>query len=92
LPEAIGRLIAAVRRRWLALDGLGAIGRAAGTSAVALALAVALDRWLLLEGGWLLALAAVTALCALAAIALSIRAMRWPDERKLARLVEERCP
>ncbi len=92
MPEAIGRLIAAVRRRWLALDGLGAIGRAAGASAVALALAVALDRWLLLEGGWLLSLAAVTAFFALAAIALSIRAMRFPDERKLARLVEERCP
>jgi hypothetical protein len=92
LPEAISRLIAAVRRRWLALDGLGALGRAAGATAVALAVAVVLDRWLVLEGGRLLTLAAVTAVGILAALALSIRAMRWPNEQKLARLVEERCP
>jgi hypothetical protein len=92
LPEAIGRLIAAVRRRWLALDGLGAVGRAAGASAVALALAVVLDRWLSLDGGPLLVVAAITILSVLAAVALSVRAMRWPNEQKLARLVEERCP
>ncbi|MGH9329461.1 MAG: hypothetical protein ACRD09_03375, partial [Vicinamibacterales bacterium] len=92
MPDTIGRLIAAVRRRWLALDGLGAIGRGAGASAVALALAVAIDRWLFLEGAWLLALATITAAAAVAAIAFSVRAMRWPDKTKLARLVEERCP
>lgn len=92
MPETIGQLIAAVRRRWLALDGLGAIGRAAGACAVALALAVAIDRWLILEGGGLLALAAVTGTVVVAAIGLAARAMRWPDETRLARLVEERCP
>jgi hypothetical protein len=92
LPETIGRLIAAVRRRWLALDGLGALARAAGAAAIALAFAAAVDRWLALEGSWLLVLAAVALTIAVAGVVLSVRALRWPDDKRLARLVEERCP
>jgi hypothetical protein len=92
LPETIGRLIGGVRRRWLTLTGLGALGRAAGAAAATLALAVGLERWLLPRGDALLALTALTLAAIGAAGFLALRALRWPDDRRIARLVEERCP
>jgi hypothetical protein len=92
LPDTIARLLSSVRRRWLALDLLGAWGRVAAAAAVAIALGLILDRWLLPEGGRLLGLAGGVLVLIGAAIALAAAAMRRPDDRQLARLVEERCP
>jgi hypothetical protein len=92
LPDTIARLLSSVRRRWLALDLLGAAGRVAAASAVAIALGLILDRWLLPEGGRLLALAGGVLVLIAAAVALAVVALRRPDDRRLARFVEERCP
>ncbi|HEX9365642.1 MAG TPA: hypothetical protein VF921_03385 [Vicinamibacterales bacterium] len=83
----------AVRRRWLLLRALRVSAHAlVGTALVAAAAALA-ERWFQPSDGAALALAAVTVLLVIAAAAIVLWPLRRrPDDRQIARFVEERCP
>jgi hypothetical protein len=84
-------LIARVRRRWFALVALRTAGAAMASAAVPVAAGVALDWLIHPEGGALILLASVTAAAATAASAMVVwRARRRPDDRQVARFIEER--
>lgn len=84
-------LLAKMRRRWRMQVGLSTAGRTAAAAALPLLAAAAAGRVFEVAGGALLALAAV-AVCAAAAAGAAIlrRSGRRPDDRRVARFVEER--
>jgi hypothetical protein len=90
---SVARLLASVRRRCLTLAALGSIGRAAAAAAVILCAAALIDRGFAPSDVWLLALAAIALVFTAAVWLQSLWPLvRRPDDRRLARLVEERCP
>ena len=86
-------LLTRVRRRWHAARALRLAAAVAGVGAASLLLVVAVDRLLLPGDGWMVGLAAAAVL---ATGAVAVRAL-WrlrtrPDDRQVARYIEERCP
>ena len=85
-------LIAQVRRRWFAAVALRTVGIAAFAATIPAAAAVLADGLLAPQGTALIALGAVAAVLALAAAAtVLVRIERRPDDRRVARFVEERA-
>jgi hypothetical protein len=83
--------IAAVRRRWFAQAAFRAMATGFALAALPVAAAVVLDRMRSLEGAPLLAVAASTlVLAAVGALFPVWRMPRRPDDRRVARFVEER--
>lgn len=92
-PDDLRALLAQVRRRWLTRRALQAATRVALATLGLLAIVLAADRLLELPdrplaGLFAAALAAAAALAGRAAW----RLRRAPDDRQMARYVEERCP
>ena len=82
-----------VRRRWRLLLALRASARALFAAALIAAGAALAERWLQLSDGAALALAALAIIMAIAAMALfAWPVRRRPDDRQVARFVEEHCP
>ena len=82
-----------VRRRWQTLQALLLSARALVAVALIAALAAVTERWLQPSDGAVLALALLAFASALAALALFAWPLRTrPDDRQLARFVEEHCP
>jgi hypothetical protein len=80
-----------VRRRWFAVAALTTIGRAAGASAIPLAAAVLAAAVLRPAGTALLVLAGGAVAAAVAVtVMVGLRMQRRPDDRQVARFVEER--
>ena len=90
--EQLRSFLAAVRRRWFAQELLTVLSRAAAAASVP-ALAALLVYWLLAPEGLVLAVLAVAAILAAVVAAVSmLRAMHpRPDDRQVARFVEERA-
>jgi cell division septum initiation protein DivIVA len=91
--EAIEAFLGRVRRRWIALAVLSGLARALATSGLVLVASAAALAW----GGPSGPAALVVAIATLATLAVVAgwfvaRLRRWPDERRVARLVEERVP
>jgi hypothetical protein len=85
-------LIAAVRRRWFAQVALCNAGRALALAALPVFAALAVDYAVAPEGGPLVLLAAATLVASLAAAAIPLwRMQRRPDDRHVARFIEERA-
>ena len=85
-------LITQVRRRWFAAVALRTIGVAALAAAAPATAAVLVDRVLAPEGAALVVLGLAAVLLALAAAAVVVARMdRRPDDRRVARFVEERA-
>jgi hypothetical protein len=81
-----------VRRRWFTQVVLRTIGLAAAGAAAPVGAALAVNRLLRLEGLPLVLLAAATLLLSVTAVALVlIRMQRRPDDRRVARFIEERA-
>ena len=84
-------LLRAVRRRWLTARAMSATARTAGGASALLAVVLAADR---IVGDLLLAALGVAGAVAIAGIAFrcfrSFR--RLPDDRQVARYIEEHCP
>ncbi len=89
----IAALLRAVRWRWAAARALSAAARTAAAATLVLALLVGADR-LAGPDGWLLVAMGVSAAGAMVALALwFFRAFRrLPDDRQVARFIEEQCP
>jgi hypothetical protein len=88
----LGELLGRVRRRWFAAVALRTIGLAAGAAALPALAAVGVDRILAPEGPALILLGLAAALLSLAAAAVVVaRIERRPDDRRVARFVEERA-
>ena len=82
-----------VRRRWRRLLALRASARALFAAALVAAGAALAERWLQPSDGAALALAALAIIMAFAAMALfAWPVRRRPDDRQVARFVEEHCP
>src|SRR5205085_4192354 len=82
-----------IRRQWLATAALEAGARAAAAIAVLVAAAALAERWLHPSDGMLLAITAVTALLAICIAIVLVRPLRrQPDDRQIARFIEERFP
>jgi hypothetical protein len=89
----LDRLIGAIRRRWIAWEAVSIAARVLVACALVLALATLVERGLRPEGSVLLLLAGAAAVCAVAAgLLLAIPLRTRPDERQIARFIEERCP
>ena len=85
-------LIAHVRRRWFATVACRTVGLAAFAAALPLAAAVVADGFLAPQGTALILLGLAAALLALAAAAVVVsRIERRPDDKRVARFVEERA-
>jgi hypothetical protein len=85
--------LAQVRRRWLQLVALTVAPRALVAAAVAIGAAAAVDAiWRPGEGALLLLAVAVLLVIAGACLAVVWPYRRRPDDRRVARYVEERCP
>jgi hypothetical protein len=90
--DRLRELIAAVRRRWFATVALRAVGAGALTAAVPGLAALLVYRLFQPRDGALLMLASTAALLAVAAIVLVIRRIEpRPDDRRVARFIEERA-
>ena len=89
----IAALLRAVRWRWAAARALSAAARTAAAATLVLALLLGADR-LAGPDGWLLVALGVSAAGATAVLALwFFRAFRrLPDDRQVARFIEEQCP
>lgn len=84
--------IARVRRRWLAQVLLCNVGLACGLAALPVMAAITVDYAVSPEGGALVLLAGATAAVSLALVAMVFRRMqRRPDDRHVARFIEERA-
>ena len=84
--------IGAVRQRWFRAVALRTIARGAGVAAAIVLAGVAADRAFRPDGAPLIALALVTLAGALAAVAIVILRMQpRPDDRHVARFIEERA-
>jgi hypothetical protein len=83
----------AVRRRWVALQALRLSARALIAVALIAAVAALAERWLQPSDGAVLALAVLAFALAIATLARFAWPLRTrPDDRQLARFVEEHCP
>jgi hypothetical protein len=83
-------LLAAVRQRWFRLVALRSVARATAWASAPVLAAVALDRLVPLHGLPLVLLAAATLVLSFAAVGRVIwRMQRRPDDRRVARFVEE---
>ena len=92
-PDDLRALLAQVRRRWLTRRALQAATRVALATLGLLAVVLAADRLLRLPDGPLAGLfAAALAVAAALAGRAAWRLRRAPDDRQMARYVEERCP
>ena len=90
-PERLAQLISAVRTRWFMTVALRNAGIATGAAALPV-IAAAAVYWLIAPTGTvLLVLAGLTTIVVLGAVALVIRRIeRRPDDRRVARFIEER--
>ncbi len=84
-------LLRAVRRRWVTARAMSATARTAGGASVLLAFVLGADR---IAGDPLLAALGVAAAAATAALAIRFFGpfRRLPDDRQVARYIEEHCP
>jgi hypothetical protein len=90
--DELRSLIARVRRRWFGVVAMRTAGRAAIAAAVPILAAVAADRLLAPQGPALIVVALFTVVTVIAAVAMVFRRMqRRPDDRKVARFIEERA-
>lgn len=92
MEAELRQLLALVRRRWFRLVALRTVARATAAAAIPLVAAIAIDAALRPQG-WaliLLGIAAVVATLA-AAGAVVLRMQRRPDDRLVARYIEERA-
>ncbi len=86
-------LLRRVRRRWQAARALRTAAAAAGAAAAGLLLVLATDRLVRPDDAVMVGLAAAAALLAAAALAWTVWRLRVaPDDRRVARYIEERCP
>lgn len=84
--------LATVRRRWFALVALRTVGHACLLAAIPVIVALGLDLLLQPQGFSLLVLAAGTAVASLSlAVAVVLRMPPRPDDRHVARFIEERA-
>jgi hypothetical protein len=90
--EQIRSFLAAVRRRWFADETLRVVGRASAAAAIPAFAGLSLY-WILAPGGVPLVLlsTATGALSVAAATLVALRMQRRPDDRHVARFVEERA-
>jgi hypothetical protein len=89
---ALNAFIVRVRRRWFAQVLLRTIGLAATGAAAPILASLVVTRLLRLEGRPLVLLAFVTLLLSLGAVAFVVlRMQRRPDDRRVARFIEERA-
>jgi hypothetical protein len=89
---ALRAALARVRRRWALVAGLRTANLGAALVAVIFALAVLFDRIVHPEGAALLAVpAAVAAIAAAVGVVVVLRSPRLPDDRQVARFIEERA-
>lgn len=93
MMHTLTTLLARVRRYWMRMAALRVFTRQAGAAALVFALAGATERWLPLGDGVALLLAIV----ALALVVAATVAIVWPlrvkpDDRRIARFIEERVP
>lgn len=89
--ELVSRL-AAVRRRWLALAAMRTTAYALTAAAVPIVGAVLIDQVISLEGTALMLVAAVTPLGSIGLAGAAVgRMQRRPDDRHVARFIEERA-
>ena len=92
LHDELLTLIGRVRRRWTAFVRLRALARGAFGAAAVLAVTAAVDRALRPEGLFIVALMVVATALAVAAVATAIwRMPRRPNDRQVARFIEERA-
>jgi hypothetical protein len=96
MPEQyseLAEILRRVRARWRAMTALRAWTRAALAAAVVLLAALIAHRLLAPEGGLLAVLWGIATLAAMAALIWIVApARRSPEDRQVARLVEECCP
>lgn len=86
-------LLRRVRRRWQAARALRTAAAAAAAVAGGLLVLLAADRLLRPDDAAMVALAAAALLLAVAALARTVWRLRLaPDDRQVARYIEERCP
>lgn len=86
-------LLRRVRRRWQAARALRTAAAAAAAVAAGLLVLLAADRLLRPDDAAMVALAAAALLLAVAALARTVWRLRLaPDDRQVARYIEERCP
>ena len=91
MKSELQSLIAQVRRRWFVQVALWHAGRAAAFASVPVFAALLVDVVFTLEGGALIAIAAVTTVASLGLAAWVLHRMqRRPDDRHVARFIEER--
>jgi hypothetical protein len=84
--------LAAVRRRWFTLAALRTAARALGAAALPILVALAIELVVRPEGAALMIVAAGAVAASLALAALAIRRMQpRPDDRHVARFIEERA-
>jgi hypothetical protein len=82
-----------IRRRWFRVVALSVGSKTTMAAAILLAAAAAADRWWHPSGGVLLGgCALVLLLAGAAAVLFSWPYRRRPDDRRVARFIEERCP
>ena len=92
-PVELSSRLARVRRRWLQVAALNVSGRVLAVAAVVLVLAAATDRVAALSDVSVLLLASAAVILAVAAgVALAWPLRRRPDDRRVARFIEERHP
>ena len=90
-PERLAQLISAVRRRWFLTVALRTAGIAMAAAALPVLAAAAVYGLLAPAGGALLSLTVMTAALAVAGATQVIRRIeRRPDDRRVARFIEER--
>src|SRR5262245_38653886 len=83
--------LAGVRQRWFRVVALRTVGRATAAASAPILLAIGIDRLAAVEGLPLVALAAAVLLVSVALVGGVIwRMQRRPDDRHVARFVEER--
>src|SRR4029077_4271115 len=86
-------LLNRIRRRWLMVATLRASGLVLFVAALIGAAAALADRWLQPSDGALMALALLAGALPLVVVALCAWPLRkTPDDRRMARFIEERCP
>ena len=89
-PDQLRTRLAAIRRRWLAMTVWSAAGRSAAGAALPLGAAAAAGWFLKPAGGGLMVLGAVTLALELTLLVFLFgRRPRRPDDRRVARFVEE---
>ena len=92
METELRQLIARIRRRWFRLVALRTVARAAAAAAIPIVAVLAVDGALRPQG-WALILLGITVVIATlaAAGAVVLRMQRRPDDRRVARFIEERA-